>query len=811
MARLRSAGFPVPEGIVLTTVAFAAHVALAAVPADAPQDAMAEDPALAIRSRPLPREVAEKLAAALAYFDGRPLAVRSSAVAEDMPGASFAGQYETVLGVTGQSAVMDAVRTCWASAFSRHLTTYRESRSVAAGRMAVLIQPLLDAVSAGVAFTANPVTGDRGETLVSAVRGLGDRLVSGQASPDEWVVCNGEAVCRAAPEGAIEAGDAIAVARLARDVETAMGQPQDIEWAIAGGKLYLLQARPITAMPDAVTGSGPEAQAAVAHVPLPVDPPPGFWEREAVHFPKPMMPMTRSIWPPLQTSALRYSFAKLGMMLDTLDIREIGGWAYVQMVPVSEEEIGSRLEGCIQAVQSDRPWQLIESWYSEWKPELTGRIAALRQVDLASLDDESLVGHVAAAEQHLGRSAQLHFLIGLAQTLPLAEFFFACRDLLGWPEAQTVELLSGLSNASSAPARALAELAERVRANPALAAHLKSINDKTAALMAETDPDFGAALDRYLWAYGCRTLTYEVNDPAVSERPEWVLGLLRDQLDQQYDPALAPAQLALRRSRVAGEARSALAGRLHDLDRFDRLLARAELLYPLREDCVFHDISPAVAVLRFAILELGRRLAQRGQLDKIDDIFFLEKDEAAAALRDGRNQRELVLRRQGERAWALTHPGPAGYGDPPPPPPPLDDLPPEVRFANEAVMWAMEQEIAVPQPSGRDQDDTVLPGIGASAGSYTGPVRVVLSQEEFGKIRAGDVLVCPITSPVWSVLFPSVGALVTDSGGILSHSAIIAREYRIPAVVSTVNGTSVLRDGQVVTVNGSAGVVRLSG
>jgi pyruvate,water dikinase len=168
--------------------------------------------------------------------------------------------------------------------------------------------------------------------------------------------------------------------------------------------------------------------------------------------------------------------------------------------------------------------------------------------------------------------------------------------------------------------------------------------------------------------------------------------------------------------------------------------------------------------------------------------------------------RNLASRRKGEHAWVLAHPGPASYGKDPGPPPPFVSLPAEARLANEAFLWVVER-ILGPDTAGLSGAHGTVTGIPASPGSYTGPVRVIRNEAEFERLRAGDVLVCPVTSPLWSVLFPSVGALVTDTGGTLSHPAIIAREYGVPAVVATGNGTSALHDGQVVTVDGTAGTV----
>jgi len=227
----------------------------------------------------------------------------------------------------------------------------------------------------------------------------------------------------------------------------------------------------------------------------------------------------------------------------------------------------------------------------------------------------------------------------------------------------------------------------------------------------------------------------------------------------------------------------------------------------VREDNEYFTASAPLALLRRAALELGRRLADRGQIVLPDDVFHLVPDEARTALRDGLACKDIVTRAVGERAWVLAHPGPASYGKEPGPPPPLSSLPPEARLMNEAFLWTVDRILAPGRagPAG----EAAINGIAASPGSYTGPVRVIHDESEFDRLRAGDVLVCPITSPVWSVLFPSIGALVTDTGGTLSHPAIIAREYGIPAVVNTGLGTSVLQDGQMVTVDGMAGTVRI--
>lgn len=264
LALLRRDGFPVPDGVVLTADALDQALADAGLPPNPSPDA--------VRAVEVPVEVATALRHTVQRWHGLPLAVRSSGVDEDLPSASYAGLYTTVLNVS-EDQLADAVRRCWASAVGDPVRSYRSGSASAVVRMAVLVQPMVPAVAAGVAFTADPVTGDRGAVIVEAVRGLGERLVSGAASPDEWIVRDGTATRRTSTEDAIDAEIASSVAGLARRVEQHFGGPQDIEWAYAGGEVVLLQARPITALP----------RRQVEPVPVPIEPPPGYWIRDASH------------------------------------------------------------------------------------------------------------------------------------------------------------------------------------------------------------------------------------------------------------------------------------------------------------------------------------------------------------------------------------------------------------------------------------------------------------------------------------------------------------------------------------------------
>ena len=809
LAVLQAAGLPVPPGLVIPTSVFLRAVAAAGGPAG--------------QGLRVPDELSSALARAVAPWGDVPLAVRSSATDEDLPGASCAGLFTTVLDVRGVPSLLDAVRRCWESAFSTGVAAYRQDREQAhPPRTAVLVQPLLDPTAAGVAFTADPVTGERDRVVLDAVPGRGERLVTGQVTPERWTV-RGEDVLRedvqpAAPP-ALSPRQARAVAELARRAQDADGgRPQDVEWAVVDDQVWLLQARPVTSLPEP-----PPAQ-----VPVPVEVPDGFWRREASHSALPWTRMTRDVLA-LRNPALRVMADDLGLLVEGVAVQDIGGWEYLRIVPLGGKDrpplpswaaplafrlvpaLRRRIRQAVVAADQDVPVQLVRSWSTRWRPELAERIATLRDTDLAALDDAALDAHLRRALDLSEQGFLVHFRLHGALAMVLGELASTCRELLGWQDDHRwLALLAGTSTTSTSPSRALSGLASTVAARPAL----RELVEQRAAVatVLAADPQFAAEFAAYQREFGCRALAYELAEDSIDERPELVLGLVRDVLAAGYDMAAQDAVLSDRRAAAAADARAVLGRRPSaDLARFERALDRALAAYPVREDNEFFTVSAPLALVRRAVLEAADRLCRRGQLASADHAFHLEPRELRAALADGTDVRPVVARRRGERAWVLAHPGPATYGRPPSAPPPLSALPAPARQAMERFLWTVEQIMGPEHPDtgAGSQPVEVVRGLPASAGTCTGPVRVIRTEAEFDRLRSGDVLVCPVTSPVWSVLFPLVGALVTDEGGVLSHPAIIAREYAVPAVVATGDGTSRLRDGQLVVVDGGTGTVRV--
>ena len=794
LAALAARGFPVPPGFVVTTAA--CERILATV------DDAAEDLARA----EFPDDVWAGIVSGLRQLGGGVVAVRSSATAEDLPDASYAGQYETVLRVSGPDEVAQAVRRCLASAWSARVRAYSGSHR---DPMAVLVQRLVPADAAGVVFTANPVTGDR-EILVSAVRGLGDRLVSGEATPDEWVVRGDEVRCLRAPENAIDLATVHDVVALARRVHEFGGCPQDLEWAIAGGDLFLLQARPITALPR----------------PPQIRPPAdGFWRKDTTHYPMPLTPFGASVYLPAIGRAASVMVDDFGLLFEGVEQRCLGGEVYARAIPVGGKErppppawvmwIAARIVPALRrrsrvaekAIASGLSEQLLDRWETEWRDAFRDEAESFKRVDLSALSDEDLLGHLDLLKDFLDRGQLVHFRLNGAYTVPLYELLVACEDLLGWDSVASLALVAGSSDVSAEPGRELRVLASRFATEAAALRALDEAGDDVLARLQEASPALADAFRAYIDRYGHRTASYDPGDPTLFERPALLAGLLRDRVSAGDRDRRDGSQIS---QDAFARAHTTLAHRSEDdRDRFELAVEAARRVYGNREDNIFWLDNQPCAFLRYTAVEIGRRLADRGLLARATDAVFLEEMELRGALADRANEdlRALVARRKAERAWVAAHPGPATYGTDPGPPPDLSPLPPALRLVNTAALHWM-QLLFPTEETGIAQAQ--LRGVPGSPGRYTGPVRLVRDETEFPKLRPGDVLVCPITSPAWSVLFVQAGAVVTDGGGVLAHTAVIAREYGLPAVLATGAATQRLRDGDRVTVDGTAGVVTIN-
>jgi len=573
--------------------------------------------------------------------------------------------------------------------------------------------------------------------------------------------------------------------------------------------------------------------------------PHGRWVRDDAHAPRPLTPLTSSLCHPVSSAAWREVFAEQGLPAAGVDFASIDSWGYLRVVPLvggagkrgvergdrplppapllwllmrTLPVFRGRTRQAVRARRTDLDGRLLAQWRDVDRPSFERRARELGDADLPALDADALAGRWRSARRLLEAGIRCHFRLHPAHQLARFELVDLCERELGWSEARALELVGGCSTASTEPARALAALTARVGSGGAELRSLVERADRAAVeRLRDVDAGFADAFEAHVRRYGRRTLGYELADPTLAELPELLLATVRDQAASGYDPEAAAARLAAARSALEAEARSRLTGA--ERARFDAVLARAQLAHGVEEENVFFTIFQPFAAARAVLLEIGDRAARSGDLDARDDVFLLRidaargVDEVESVVHEGvtRVLRERIEERRAALAAARA-PGvrpPDVRGDAAASArPPLWALPAAIRPLVRAQDWAGERMAPPPAPVGRRHEEGVLArGLGASAGRYSGTVRVVRDEGELDRIRAGDVLVCPVTSPSWSVVFSRIGALVTDTGGMLSHPAIIAREFGLPAVLATGDATARLRDGDVVTVDGAAGLV----
>ncbi len=558
--------------------------------------------------------------------------------------------------------------------------------------------------------------------------------------------------------------------------------------------------------------------------------PAGYWQREASHNPRPMTPLGSSLFIEGARQSFPKVFAAFGLLAETLEFREIHGYVYTAIKPFGVGDRGGgrlppkwllwlvlrvhpvirrRIADNKRAMRDRLDLKLLDRWDNEWRPSVIAGIERLRAVDLPALSDDGLAEHIDDVRRFLFHASDVHFYLSGGNGFPIARLAWFCRDRLGHDTMDTLKLMSGLSGASSEPALRLAELATLIQSDAALTQMVQAApaGDVRALLRVHGGP-VASQFDVYVHDYGLRALRYEVVEPTLAEQPELLGRLLQDQLGRPNDLPIEQDRLARERA----EAKAAALAGLPDealRARFLTLLAEAERAYPVREDNEFYTISVPLALCRVAAQEAAQRLVAATAITVPGDVFYLRCDEVLDALRAHGAYAELVAARREAMRVAEAFDPPSSYGVEPPQPP-LDLLPAEMREAMEAMIWMQETILESEQSQSRTETGaTEIRGRPAARGTYTGTARVIMSEHEFDKLQPDDVLVCPVTSPVWSILFANVGALVTDTGGILSHPAIIAREYGIPAVVATGNATALIRDGQQILVDGDAGLVRI--
>ena len=852
---LVQAGLPVPPAFVLNTAAYADFVEanhlgariqeLAALsPEAAPQDY--EEAATRIRALfsggTMPAAIATELGTAYGLLGNgeTAVAVRSSATAEDLPSASFAGQQETYLNVAGMEALAAAVTECWASLWTARAMAYRAREGIGPGtvRLAVVVQRMIEAEAAGVMFTANPANGRRDQLVISAAWGLGESVVSGTVSTDDVVVEAGtgrvlsrrtadkqvmtvyaEHGTREAPVPAerrhqpvLDDGAAAELAGYGTRIMEHFGVPQDIEWARAGGEFFILQSRPITALPEPAADT-PDT--------WPVPYPKGFYFRASIveQLPDPLSPLFADLIDGSVSRSLRALLAgavgKNVLGADDVGLPTINGYAYYYYRTSAMWRVTAKTVTAARSLIRGKAHMGVAGWREFSHPRYERVIQDWSATPVGELSGEELLAGVQALlDAGAVYYTAVQSIIPIAATSEMS--FRAYYDKVvrrdGDPPAQT--FLLGYDSEPIRAEKSLYDLAAWARGVPGLAAAI--LNAPTAALAeAQRTGNAPAGVDPALWQhwhprfqdhlgrFGHAVYNLDFVTPVPADDPAPLLETVKFYLrGQGSDPHERQRLSAARREDLTSRAVERLGPRRRAV--FLRLLRWAQNANPIREDALA-DVGLAWPLLRRMLFELGRRLVGSGVIAEPADVFWLRHWElrsavefglagpgepAAVAITGAERPVRAGAVEERKRLWR----GQARAAAP--------QLLPESRW--------MERAFGSMMPAGpQDQAGDVIRGAGASSGRVTAPARVLSGPQDFAQMVPGNVLVARITTPAWTSLFAMASAVVTDVGGPLSHSSIVAREYGIPAVLGTGVATQRLTSGQRIRVDGDAGTVTI--
>ncbi|QJY46490.1 PEP/pyruvate-binding domain-containing protein [Pseudonocardia broussonetiae] len=800
LGELVRAGLPVPPGFVVPTAAYDAFVAAAGIGAEVVALARTGGPGAADAIAALfaahepPADWADAITAGYAGLGGGPVAVRSSATAEDLEGASSAGQQDTYLHVEGEAAVLAAVRDCWASLWTGRAMAYRSRAGVdpAGVSLAVVVQRMVDARAAGVLFTADPTTGRRDRAAVSAAWGLGESVVGGTVSTDDLVVdaATGAVVARHVADKAVMTvpgatgtrevavppgrrrepvlDDAAAAELVALGVRIAahFGAPQDVEWVRdTGGAFHVVQARPVTALPEP-TGDVPTS--------WPVPYPGGTYFRASIveQMPDPLTPLFADLVDGSVTRSLGELMATaLGDPLREGDLAfpTVNGYAYYFYRNAGLVRMTLRTPQAVRALSGPGGSTArggVTAWRETAHPAYAAAVAEWADRDPALLTAAEVLDGVSAL-----LDAGTRYYTAVQSIIPLAAgseiVFTAFYDRLvrrqGEPPAQA--LLVGFDSRPLQAEKSLHDLA-----------------------LAPRDADWDDRFRRHLAEFGHTVYNLDFASPVPADDPEPLLATIRFFAEGGgTHPHERQRRAAAQRDELTHLARA----RLDPVRRalFDRLLAAAQSTGPVREDALA-DVGLAWPTMRRMLRELGRRLALDGVVADADDVFWLHHDELRALA--GGTERPDLRAEVAERRMVWRGQRRA--------------VPPQMLPERPWLSRALSSVMPAREGGGTG---AVVRGVGAGSGRVTAPARVLDGPADFASLVPGEVLVARITTPAWTPLFAMAAAVVTDVGGPLSHGSIVAREYGIPAVLGTGSATSRIRTGQEVLVDGDAGTVTL--
>ncbi|HWS36368.1 MAG TPA: phosphoenolpyruvate synthase [Actinoplanes sp.] len=758
----RLAGVRVPAGFVVTTEAFQRVVG-------------------AVRDRdtieriPLPDDL---VAAITERVGDGAYAVRSSATAEDLPTASFAGQQDSFLNVTGAAAVVEHVRRCWASLCTERAVAYREHHGIDHRdvRMAVVVQEMVVPEVSGVLFTADPLTGDRRAMVLEAVPGLGEALVSGRADPESVTVRGSEI---SGTSGLLSPEQTIRLAAFGRRIEAHFGSPQDIEWCLAGDEFWIVQSRPITTL-FPVPAAGDEERhvyVSVGHQQMMTDA---------------MKPLGWSMWQLTAMAPMRQAggrlFVDIAARLADPAIRT----GLLDMMGKGDPAIRAALETVLErgdyGPAGEAPKQAAPPMLDP-DPGIVAELITRGEASVATLKSDIADKSGVALFDFLLEAFEEHKRV-LSDPLSIqaimagmgANWWLNDRleEWLGEKNAADTLTLSAPGNITSQMGLDLLDIADLIREHPATVTALETAGDDFRDLL---PPAVRKAVDDYLDRYGMRCVgEIDITRPRWAERPGTLLPVILDNVRN-----LPPGE-ARRRfehgARVAAAKIQEILERLRALPGGEAKAAETEVMIDrLRTFIGYREYPKYVIVSRYHLYKKAL-LAEAARLPLADpeDVFHLTFQEFHQAVRSGTVDEELIARRKDEFRHFRTL------------------TPPRVLTGDGEMINGGYQR--------GDAPDGALVGVAVSAGVVEGRARVV--RDLTGAVFApGDILVTPFTDPSWTPALVGVAGLVTEVGGQMTHGAVIAREYGLPAVVGVDGATTRIGDGDRIRVHGTAGYVEI--
>jgi rifampicin phosphotransferase len=528
-------------------------------------------------------------------------------------------------------------------------------------------------------------------------------------------------------------------------------------------------------------------------------PGPGSWSLDKAHVPRPATRVHHEIIPEPFNRAFGEMFARFGIPAGGYDQALVGGFSYSQLRPLPPEDFEARIAAAEVAI-TERIWrQDLDRWDSEVKGAAIRRHLELASVDPAALDTEGLIDHVRVCADHLGRMIAQHHEFNGATMVPLGDFLAHAMEWTGLPTASLLELFAGASPTSTGQCEELDAVRDALRRDPEAVTVLRSDEPadailhqlRTAAL-----PATRRAVSDWVDLVGHRiTDGFDVDQPCALEKPGVLVAALRRSVEV---PPVRDVAAPLRAVRELVPA--------EHLDAFDELYREAYDLYRLRDERGIYSDSPAFGLLRRAMLAAGDRLVGAGVLDDPELALEAGIDELAGLLARAAapTAAELEERRRFRRRWTVAD-APSTLGDPPSPPPPYELLPPAMGRMTRAIVTFSGHMSSMPPEAGDGR--TRLAGLPASAGIHTGRAVVVHSIDDLERVDEGDVIIAITTAESFNLALSLASAVVTDQGGLLSHAAILAREYGIPAVVGTEHATHRIPEGAQVRVDGTTGEV----